>query len=347
MKESLSPQSPETKDHQAQEKSLRARTDPDKKKPLDRQAFLKISGATILGVSLYKTFQQLGVQPQEIFNQTSNDFWPQKELSSLKKQALKKTSLPTQEANLTSQTSPTPTSSLETNQNSSEQAADLKDLKTPTVEKQPENPFSFLEIDFSNPKQPISMLITTNKGDKIQIPSFEPHGWSPQVDEKNIFNPRNNTSVAWIDQNNRIGLWLHSGRLSSVHSGFTMWNTQKYLEEKNNQGHRRTPQELKKLLSEQIINSQVFIKQEKTYKLAKITAAVRIPPHKVEESTNHVIDMVSYLADNFPGSGFEKIKNKSEILLPKFCGRHLVGENIDPKRPEYQQSRFVFAIEKA
>lgn len=317
---------------------------PEEKK-LSRREFLKAAGlvglgGTVTALSGWHLAKELGLRPEQIVKENGKRLleqldWYWREVKSLRREQRSSHVVEGREK-------ATPTRKPEETPVASEDA--MEELTS--VEKEERNEFAFGEIDFSDPSQPIEMLITTNSQDKLLIPSFSSHAWSPEVDQKNVFDPENNTGVVWQDEGKRIGLWLHSGRAGKLHEGYTMWGVQTYIEE-SAQGNRRPYWETEKVLEEQIRGADILIKQGDKSTLARITAAVRIPPERVIDSTKHVMDMVPYLAKNYQGKGFEELVNKDKVLLPKFCGRFLAGEKENPELPSYQQARFIFGIEQA
>lgn len=325
------------------------------KKKLSRRDFLKAAGITTAGVGLlsvsgWELAKALGLRPEKFTEKLGNQLeWYWREVKSYIDSGGTQMVSGTEKSTTRitkSRSTPTPPQSEEPS---------TLEPGTPTetpeaveeivpVEKEEENGFDFAGIDFSDPTIPIGMMITTTEDNKIIIPEFYSYSWSPEVDEENVFNPDNNTGVAWKDDGERIGLWLHSGRAGPLHEGYTMWNTQKFIEEDEN-GYRRPVWAVNEILDKIIRGSDITIKQGKKTIHAKITAALRMPPDRVAYSTIHVLDMVPYLAKNYPGKGFEELVDKKQVLLPKFCGRVVAEEKENKDRPSYQQARFVFGIE--
>ncbi len=324
------------------------------KKKLSRREFFKavgftVGGAGLISLSGWKLAEALGLRPEKFTERLAEQLdWYWREIRSyidgggtqVALETKEPTAQPikTQKASILLQPEKTPTLKPDV------ESEAMKELAP--VEKEKENEFKFAEIDFSDPTIPIEMMITTVENNKILIPEFNSYSWSPKVDEENIFNPDNNTGVAWQDDGKRIGLWLHSGRAGPLHEGYTMWETQKFIEEDEN-GNRIPYWVINELLDKIIKGADITIKQGKKSVNAKITAAVRIPPSGVIKSTKHFLDMVPYLAKNYPEKGFEELVDKKQVLLPKFCGRLAAGEKENKELPYYQQARFVFGIEKA
>ena len=324
------------------------------KKKLSRREFLKAAGITAAGAGLvsisgWKLAEALGLRPEKFTERLAKQLdWYWREIKSYIDSGGTQLALGTKEPTaqpVQTQETPTPFQPEKTPISKPDVANEAMEELAP-VEKEKENRFNFAEIDFSDPTIPIKMMITTVENNEILIPEFNSYSWSPKVDEENIFDPDNNTGIAWQDDGERIGLWLHSGRAGPLHKGYTMWEMQKFIEEDEN-GYRIPYWAINELLDKIIKGASTTIKQGEKSVVAKITAAVRIPPSSVIDSTKHVLDMVPYLAKNYPEKGFEELVDKKQVLLPKFCGRLAAGEKENKELPYYQQARFVFGIEKA
>jgi len=325
------------------------------KKKLSRREFFKAAGVTAVGAGLlsvsgWKLAEALGLRPEKFTEKLGKQLdWYWREIKSYIESGGPQAILEAEKSTTQitkSRTTPTPFQSEGAPTPRSDTLTETPEAleEIVPVEKEEENGFNFAGIDFSNPTFPIGMVITTTENNKVIIPEFHSYSWSPKVDEENVFDPDNNTGVAWKDAGERIGLWVHSGRAGPLHEGYTMWNTQKFIEEDEN-GYRRPVWAVNEILDKIIRGSDITIKQGKKTIHAKITAAVRMPPDRVIYSTVHVMDMVPYIAENYPGKGFEELINKKQVLLPKFCGRFVAEEKENKKLPYYQQARFVFGIE--
>lgn len=324
------------------------------KKKLSRREFLgavgiTAAGAGFLSVGGWKLAKALGLQPEKFTEKLGNQLdWYWKEIKSYIDNGGPQAILGAEKS---------PIQIVKAQNTSTPQLENTSTLQpdTPTetpeaveeivpIEKEEENGFDFAGINFSDPANPIGMMITTTEDNKIIIPEFYSYSWSPEVDEKNVFDPDNNTGIAWKDSGERIGLWVHSGRAGLLHEGYTMWNTQKFIEE-DEKGNARPAWAVNEILDKIIRGSDITIKQGNKIITAKITAAVRMPPDRVIYSTVHVLDMVPYIAKTYPGKGFEELVDKKQVLLPKFCGRKAADEKGNKNLPYYQQARFVFGIE--
>ncbi len=97
---------------------------------------------------------------------------------------------------------------------------------------------------------------------------------------------------------------------------------------KDARGFFRTPDEVSQYLESCVVDAEMRMRQEDSVSVNTIVAAVRIPPSEIEEVSRHVMDLVPYLAETYPGSGFEKLSQPG--LLFYFCGQQLTGEMANP-----------------
>jgi hypothetical protein len=71
-------------------------------------------------------------------------------------------------------------------------------------------------------------------------------------------------------------------------------------------------------------------------------AAVRVPPAGVVEVSQNPMELVPYLAENYPDSGFDLMDNPG--LLFYFCGRQLTGETFNNDLDYWTQSRIIIGF---
>lgn len=228
--------------------------------------------------------------------------------------------------------------------------------KEPTPESELITEWRFGNIDFGNKDKQIGIAYFLGEN-QILVPNFTPITWFEGLYETGAFEPKENTGLIYLDSSNRKILNVHSGRQGPLHQeGYSAYKLQIYLEEHPENGVRRLPIEINKVVAN-IIGSDVVFKQEDKFAYSKIVAAVRVPPLKVIESQQHVFDIVSWLSQNYPDSGFRNVQGGDRnIVVTKFCGRLLGGEqnlindleNKDLKKaindlPESQKSRFFIA----
>ncbi|OGM10070.1 hypothetical protein A2Y68_01305 [Candidatus Woesebacteria bacterium RBG_13_46_13] len=306
------------------------------KPKLSRRGFLKgaVLGGIGLGGAVYsglKFLEGLGLElPHNSFEQ---------ELQALPREA-----------------TPTPFQPRETTPASSTQTPEATPEPSPTPEAI--NYWAFAKADFSDSEHLIDMMITLRDSSSLLVPSFIPISWHDGLQLSVDFDRRRNTGLTYLDEDRRKILNLHSGREGPLHSGYTMWETQLAIET-DGRGNRIYPAQADEKLRTQFMGADVLIRQTEAG-LAKIVAAVRVPPSLVYESTQHVYEetdpsgsvtnegIIPWLAANFPDSGFADVVNDREVLIIKFCGRILSGEREDTRIDSpYQQARFFFALKQS
>jgi hypothetical protein len=176
----------------------------------------------------------------------------------------------------------------------------------------------------------------------IKIPQFTVNHWKPDIfDDSNFFNPGDKSVVSFMDEARRVGLWLHSGGY-----GTTMYPLQFWLE--NLIAVRQlSPAETEQKLSD-LIGTNVDVSVG-VYDVGfmRVVAAVRVPPDEVEELATHPMDMIPYIAENYPETGFSNLVNKQQVVYLYFCGLALAGEEPNPDANKWTQARFVIALTSA
>ncbi|KKM97256.1 hypothetical protein LCGC14_1169800, partial [marine sediment metagenome] len=208
-------------------------------------------------------------------------------------------------------------------------------IPPPTAVLEDELPLHYDGLELTNGVTTVFMFSFPDMD--IILPQVDIYGWTPDVMSSGVFDISSGNAVAWEDENLRVGLWLHSG-----------WNQtakmlQQYLE-LNDARYRREVWTMDEFLETNVIGSKVFIQQYDSFRNAKIVAAVRVPPEGVYAVASHVMDLATYLEETYPGHGFEKIIDRSDVLMIYFCGRQLTGEKAHPDLPTAQQSRFIIAL---
>jgi len=96
-------------------------------------------------------------------------------------------------------------------------------------------------------------------------------------------------------------------------------------------------------LKECLYGNQVSLEQQEQTFGGQVVAAVRVPAVGVEELSKHTMDLVPYLAQAYPQSGFADLNE--DALLIFFCGRAALDERTDPEAGYWTQTRYVIAIE--
>lgn len=197
-------------------------------------------------------------------------------------------------------------------------------------------PWAFGRVDFSR-TSPVLMIFNLETGPDdvaVAISEFTPHVWTPELFASGLFNPRleDDHGVAWLDDADRIGLWLHSG------TGEAAFEIQEVLE-RDQHGYFRNYRDVQPLLNRYIAGSLVELYQGDVRQNAYIAAAVRIGPQGVADLQQHVMDMAEYL-------GIANDLYSDDVLMIYFCGRLLNGEGAYriPNESPWQQARFILAL---
>jgi hypothetical protein len=116
---------------------------------------------------------------------------------------------------------------------------------------------------------------------------------------------------------------------------------QLYLEN-DARGYRRSPAEFTANLQDCLIGAELRLRQGDAFSVSEVVAAVRIPPLEVNEVSRHPMDLVPYLAENYPDSGFDQMDVPG--LLFYFCGRQLTGEAYNSDFDYWTQSRIIIGF---
>jgi hypothetical protein len=210
--------------------------------------------------------------------------------------------------------------------------------QTPTFTPTPEW-MVYDEIDFRN--QPIEALLTMGcNDDQVYLHPFNVVPYSPELVNSGIFYSDLNFSIAW-DHLGFYGLWIHSGRTNTFED-LPAYPLQLYLEN-DVRGFRRDPNAFQKHLQSCLIGGELRLRQGEVISINKTVAAVRIPPTAVREVSRHPMDLVPFLAENYPESGFDKMQAPG--LLFYFCGRQLTGEAFNSELDYWTQSRIIVGFQ--
>jgi hypothetical protein len=173
---------------------------------------------------------------------------------------------------------------------------------------------------------------------RLVLRPVDVHQWQPDILEGDLFKPGEGTGVAYVEDFGNVVLWLHSG-LRQTASILQQWI------ERNESGYRVPWEQAVGKIRNDLIGSEVFIEQRSSYGFFKVTAAVRVPPSGVMEVSEHVMDLVPYLAATYPGAGFEDVIETDDAVLLYFCGMALAGETPIPQMDRWTQARYVIAME--
>lgn len=194
--------------------------------------------------------------------------------------------------------------------------------------------------DISFRDQEIEVLFTMAcNQDQVYIEPFLVRHYTPELLDSGEFNSSLDFAMAW-EHLGFYGLWIHSG-ISNRLGELPAYPLQNYLEN-NPQGLLRSPDETIEHMQDCLMGSEVILRQGETLSISKVVAAVRIPPFQVEEVSLQPMNLVPYLAENYPGSGFSWMELPG--LLFYFCGRQLRGETYNTRLDYWTQSRFIIGI---
>ena len=176
----------------------------------------------------------------------------------------------------------------------------------------------------------------------IKIPQFTVDHWEPGIfDDPNFFKPGDKSVVSFMDENRRVGLWLHSGGY-----GTTMYPLQFWLE--NQIGVKQlSPAENEQKLSDLIGTNVDISVGDYDMGFMRVVAATRVPPDEVETLAGHAMDMIPYIAETYPETGFSNLVDQQQVIYLYFCGLALAGEEPNPDANKWTQARFVIALTSA
>lgn len=193
-------------------------------------------------------------------------------------------------------------------------------------------------IDFRDKEVEALITMQCNQ-DTVYIAPFRIVPFSSEVMDSEEFVENYDFSIAW-EHLGFYGLWVHSGLAYGI-GELTAYPLQTYLE-KDERGFFRSPSTVKEHLQDCVIGAEMHLLQEKTISISKVVAAVRVPPSEVDEVSRHPMDLVSYLADTYPDSGFDQMDPPG--LLFYFCGQQLTGEMANPNYGKWTQARFIIGF---
>ena len=174
---------------------------------------------------------------------------------------------------------------------------------------------------------------------QVTINPFLVRPYSPELLDSGEFDTDLTFGIAW-EHLGFYGLWVHSGR-SDQFGDLPIYPLQKYLEN-NAQGFMRSPAELNEHLETCLIGSEMVLRQGDMTSVNKVVAAVRISPPEVEEVSLQPMNLVPYLAENYPYSGFDQMELPGLLLYS--CGRHLNGEAFHTHFGYWSQARYIIGF---
>jgi hypothetical protein len=194
------------------------------------------------------------------------------------------------------------------------------------------------QVDFRD--QEIEALISMRcNDDQVYMNPFNVVPYSPEIIESGIFNTILDFSMAW-EHLGFYGLWIHSGQ-SPAFGDLPAYPLQLYLEN-DARGFRRDSAEFLSHMQDCLIGAEMRLRQGDTLSVSEVVAAVRVPPAGVVEVSQNPMELVPYLAENYPDSGFDLMDNPG--LLFYFCGRQLTGETFNNDLDYWTQSRIIIGF---
>lgn len=235
----------------------------------------------------------------------------------------------------------TPTSTL--TQDSSTQSTETSPTSlptsspTPTLTPTPE----WMTYDGIDLRDQLIEFLFTMACDQTQvnINPFLVRPYSPELLDSGEFDTDLTFGIAW-EHLGFYGLWVHSGQ-SDRFGDLPVYPLQMYLEN-NAQGFLRSPAELNDHLEKCLIGSEMILRQGDLTSVNKLVAAVRIPPPQVNEVSQQPMNLVPYLAENYPDSGFDQMELPGLLLYS--CGRHLKGEPLSTYFDYWTQARYIIGF---
>jgi hypothetical protein len=175
--------------------------------------------------------------------------------------------------------------------------------------------------------------------DTVYMAPFRVVPYSPEILASREFLENMDFSIAW-EHLGFYGLWIHSGLAYGI-GELPAYPLQTYLE-KDARGFFRSPSTVNEHLQNCVINAEMHLLQGNTISVGKVVAAVRVPPSEVDEVSRHAMDLVPYLAETYPDSGFDQMYPPG--LLFYFCGQQLTGEMANPNYSKWTQARFIIGF---
>jgi hypothetical protein len=190
-------------------------------------------------------------------------------------------------------------------------------------------------IDFRS--QEVEALVIMNCGDEqVYLNPFRVTPYTPELFDSGAFYYNLDFSMAW-EHLGFYGLWIHSGQ-SLDFGDLPAYPLQLYLEN-DERGYRRNPDDFNAHMVACLVGGELRLRQGDQLSSSEVVAAVRIPPAEVDEVSRHPMDLVPYLAQNYPDSGFDRMELPG--LLFYFCGRQLSGETFNNNHDYWTQSRII------
>ena len=175
--------------------------------------------------------------------------------------------------------------------------------------------------------------------DAVYLEPFRIVPYSSEIMGNGEFSNDLDFSVAW-EHLGYYGLWIHSGLAYNI-GELAAYPLQINLEQ-DARGFFRTPDEVSQYLEDCVIDAEMRMRQDDLISANTIVAAVRVPPSGIDEVSRHVMDLVPYLAETYPDSGFDEMSPPG--LLFYFCGQQLTGEMANLNYNKWTQARFIIGV---
>jgi hypothetical protein len=263
-------------------------------------------------------------------------FGPQKPQPSVAEDALTRFQ-PTHTQTITSTPRPEPTSINPTQTVESSPTPTFTQTFTPSPTPTPDW-MTYDGIDFRD--QEVEVLVIMNCGDEqVYLNPFRVTPYTPELFVSGAFSFNLDFSMAW-EHLGFYGLWIHSGQSLTV-GDLPAYPLQLYLEN-DERGYRRTPKDFTEHMQACLVDGELRLLQGDELSISKVVAAVRVPPPDVDEVSRHPMELVPYLAENYPDSGFDRMDLPG--LLIYFCGRQLSGEAFNNDHNYWTQSRIIIGF---
>lgn len=193
-------------------------------------------------------------------------------------------------------------------------------------------------IDFRDKEVEVLFTMRCNQ-DTVYFEPFRVVPYTPDAEQNREFYENMDFSIAW-EHLDFYMLWVHSGLAVGI-GELTAYPLQSYLE-KDARGFFRSPSTVNEHLQDCVIDAEMHLLQENTISVSKVVAAVRVPPSEVDEVSRHATDLVPYLAETYPDSGFDQMYPPGLVFY--FCGQQLTGEMANPNYGQWTQARFIIGF---
>ncbi len=193
-------------------------------------------------------------------------------------------------------------------------------------------------IDFRD-KEVDTLFTMRCDQDVVYLEPFRVIPYDPDDIQSGEFTNDYDFSVAW-EHLGYYGLWIHSGLAYNI-GALAAYPLQINLEQ-DSRGFFRTPGEVGQYLEECVIGAEMRMHQDDSVSVNTVMAAVRVPPSGVDEVSRHAMDLVPYLAETYPDSGFDEMSPPGLIFY--FCGQQLSGEMANPNYNKWTQARFIIGV---